>query len=118
MGIEYDEFLEVNRESYNKHAVQNIVMSDLFPKIQFLDKWRDLEYSLEEGTICYFVLKKCQLNYDSNQEEILWEKAKKQIMFHITRLRSDKMTAMQKEFYNELYTSDFILNKSDTYVIS
>ena len=75
--MEYNEFVEVHRERYNMHAVQNIVVSDLFPRIKFLNKNKDLEYSLEEGTICYFVLKKCQLNYDSNQEEILWEKAKK-----------------------------------------
>ena len=69
MGKEYPEFLEVNRERYNKHAIQNIVVSDLFLRIKFLNKYKDLEYSLEDGTICHFVLNKYQLNYDLNQEE-------------------------------------------------
>ena len=69
MNMKYKEFLEVNRESYNMHAVQSIVVSDLFPRIKFLDKYKDLEYSSEEGTICHYVLKRCQLNYDQNQEE-------------------------------------------------
>ena len=56
--MEYKDFVEVNRERYNKLAIQNIVISDLFPRIKFLDKYKDLKYSLEEGTICNFVLKK------------------------------------------------------------
>ena len=111
MGMKYEDFLEVNRERYNRLAVHSIVVSDLFPRIKFLDKYKDLEYSSEEGTICHYVLNTCQLNYDSNQEEILWEKAKKWIMSSITRLRSDKSTAMQKELYSKLYTSDFVFFK-------
>ena len=115
MDREYPKALEVNLERYNMHAVQNIVVNDLFSRIKFLDRNKDLQYSLEEGTICHFVLKKCQSNYDLNQEEILWEKAK---MHHITRLRSDKMTVMKMEFYSKLYTSDFVFNESDTYILS
>ena len=69
--MEYEDFLEANRERYNKLVVHSIVVSDLFPRIKFLDKYKDLEYSSVEDTICHFVLKRCQLNYDSNQEEIL-----------------------------------------------
>ena len=76
MDTKYDELLVKNLDRYNIQAVQNIVVSDLFPRIKFLDKYKDLKYLLEEDTICYFVLKKCQLNYDSIQEEILWKKAK------------------------------------------
>ena len=75
--MEYEDFLEANKERYNRLAVYSIIVSDLFPRIKFLDKYKDLEYSSEEGTIRHFVLKRCQLNYDPNQEEILWEKAKK-----------------------------------------
>ena len=95
-------------DKYHKLAVHSIIVSDLFPRIKFLDKYKDLEYLSKEGTICHYVLKRCQLNYDSDQEEILWDKAKDWIMQHITRLRSDKMTAMQKEFYSKLYTSYFV----------
>ena len=107
-GMKYDELLQVNLDRYNMQAVRNIVVSDLFPRIKFFDKDRDLKYSSEEGTICHYVLNRCQLNYDSDQEEILWDKAKDWIIQYITRLRSDKMTAMKKEFYSKLYISDFV----------
>ena len=55
--MKYDELLQVNLDRYNMQAVQNIVVSDLFPRIKCLDKYKDLEYSLEEGTICHYVLK-------------------------------------------------------------
>ena len=96
--MKYDELLQVNLDRYNMQAVWNIVVSDLFPRIKFLDKDRDLKCSSKEGTICHY----------SDQEEILWDKAKDWIIQHITRLRSDKMTAMQIEFYSKLYTSYFV----------
>ena len=69
IGMEYDEHIDVNREIYNRLAVHSIVVSDLFPRIKFLDKYKDLKYSSEEGTICHYVLEKCQLNYDSNRRK-------------------------------------------------
>ena len=35
MGMECEEFVEVNRERHNKLAVQSIVVSFLFPRIKF-----------------------------------------------------------------------------------
>ena len=35
IGRKYEDFLEANRERYNKLAVHSIVVSDLFPRIKF-----------------------------------------------------------------------------------
>ena len=35
MVMEYEDFLEANRERYNRLAVYSIVVSDLFPRIKF-----------------------------------------------------------------------------------
>ena len=39
---------EAYNEMMNKHTIYNIVASDLFPRIKFLDKKKDLELSMEK----------------------------------------------------------------------
>ena len=49
--------IEINIEQLNKYAICNIVMSELFPRIKFLDKNKNLDFSRENGTICHYVFK-------------------------------------------------------------
>ena len=42
--MKYDELLQVNLDRYNMQTIRNIVVSDLFPRIKFFDKDRDLKY--------------------------------------------------------------------------
>ena len=78
-------------------------MSKLFPRIKFLDKNKDLDFSRENGTICHFVFQTCNLNYKQGDEVVLWGQAKKWIVKNIARLRSDKYSAMRKAFYGKSF---------------
>ena len=98
---EFDDKDDEMIERSNRLTFHRIVVDHLFPRIKFLDKNEDLEYSNEPGTICHFIFHKCYLQYQSMTEEVLWEKAKKWIKSSITRLRSDKCTAIRNEFYSK-----------------
>ena len=78
-----------------------MVLSDLFPRIKFLDKKKDLEYTMKEGSICQYLFCKSKLNYDESQREFLWKKAKGWIQESISRLRSDKSAAVKNAFYGK-----------------
>ena len=77
-------------------------MSKLFPRIKFLDKNKDLDFSRENGTICHYVFQTCNLKYNQGEEVVLWDK-KKWIVKNIARLRSDKCSAMRKAFYGKSF---------------
>ena len=51
-------------------------MSKLFPRIKFLDKNKDLDFSRENGTICHYVFQTCNLKYNQGEEVVLWGQAK------------------------------------------
>ena len=72
-------------------------MSKLFPRIKFLDKNKDLDFSRENGTICHYVFQTCNLKYNQGEEVVLWGQAKIDSQ-NIARLRSDKYSAMRKAF--------------------
>ena len=67
---------EAYKEMINKQTIYNIAANDLFPRIKFLDKSKDLEFSMEKGSICHYVFHLGKLTYSQNQEAVLWEKAK------------------------------------------
>ena len=56
-----------NKEAYNdminRHTIYNIVANDLFPRIKFLDKTKDLKFSMEKGSICHYVFNLGKLSY-------------------------------------------------------
>ena len=90
------------KDTFNKLAVHGIVISHLFPRIKFFNKDRDFEFTDTVGSICHFVFSRCNLVFHPNQKEFLWEKAKKWVMVDITRLRSDKCTAIRNAFYGKI----------------
>ena len=94
-----------NKKTYNdminRHTIYNIVANDLFPRIKFLDKTKDLKFSMEKGSICHYVFHLGKLSYKKNQEAVLWERAKKWIMSSIAKLRSDKCSAIRNAFYGK-----------------
>ena len=62
LGLDDDHGLQQERAF--RYTVHCIVANNLFPRIKFLDKTRDLEFSMEEGTICHYVFHMCNLKYD------------------------------------------------------
>ena len=51
----FDQQNEALTNSANKLMIQDIVVDHLFPRIKFLDYNNDLEFSMEEGTICQYL---------------------------------------------------------------
>ena len=68
--------IDINIEKINQYAIYNIVVSKLFPRIKFLDKNKDLNFSRENGTICHYVFQTCNLKYEQGDEVVLWGQAK------------------------------------------
>ena len=98
---EFDQQSEEYIDKANKVVIHSVVLSDLFPRIKFLDKKNDLKFSMKEGTICQYLFCQFKLNYDENQRELLWKKARKWIQASISRLRSDKSAAVKNAFYGK-----------------
>lgn len=98
---ELQEEIAVHKERSNKHAIHEIVVANLFPRIKFFNKDTDFEFSMKQGSICHYVFNMCNLKYQQNQEALLWEKAKKWIQVSITKLRSSKCTAIRRAFYGK-----------------
>ena len=99
LGLDDDHGLQQERAF--RYTVHCIVANNLFPRIKFLDKTKDLEFSMEEGTICHYVFHMCNLKYDIERMEYIWGKARKWVLSSITRLRSDKCTAIRNAFYGK-----------------
>ena len=98
----YKESTQPIRDASNKIAIHAIVSIHLFPRIKFLDKNRDLKFTKEEkNTVCHFVLNRCNLQYDQDNQLRFWEQAKKWIVYSIGRLRSDKMVTMRHAFHGK-----------------
>ena len=103
----------------NRHTIYNIVANDLFPRIKFLNKEKDLNFSMEKGSVCHYVFHLGKLTYRKNQEAALWERAKKWIMRSIAKLRSDKCSAIRNAFYGKWYSIVLVLdNEFHIYVLS
>ena len=85
----------------NKLAIHNLTATKLFPRIKFVNKKQDLEYSEDKLSICYNVFKRCHLVYNTSKETF-WNKARKWVQASITRLRSDKCTAIRNAFYGKI----------------
>ena len=98
----FDEVITEHNERANKNAVHSIVVSNLFSRVKFLDKNKDLDFDMSQGSICHYVFNMCNLKFEENQKEILWEKAKKWVVADITRLRSDKCMAVRNAFYGKI----------------
>ena len=59
----------------NQYAVHSVVGTELFPRAKFLDSVNDLVYSKARNTISNFVMSRCKLSLDVN-EELFWERPK------------------------------------------
>ena len=94
-------FVESPSDKTNKYAVHSVVGTELFPRVKFLDSTNDLIYSRQPNTICDFVLSRCKLALDVN-EEVFWEKAKDWVKKCLARHRSDKATACRNVFHGKL----------------
>ena len=101
MSIDFDDQDEDDLERSNRLIFHSIVVDKLFPRIKFLDKCNDLEFSNKNGTICHFIFNKCGLQYDEKEQVSLWQSAKKWIMTSIARLRCNRCSAIRNEFYSK-----------------
>ena len=52
---EFDQRSEEYTDKANRIVIHSVVLSDLFSRIKFLDKKKDLEYTMKEGSICHYV---------------------------------------------------------------
>ena len=92
---------EEDTERVNRIAIQSVVRDKLFPRIKFLDRDKDLEFSLCEGTICHYIFKMCKFDFSNEEKKILWEKARTWVITAIVRLRCDKCSSLRDAFFGK-----------------
>jgi hypothetical protein len=82
------------------YALSHIVTKYLFPRVKFLDKKLDLEYSEQKNSVSCFVFGRLPMRKDFNLETY-WNEIKKFISDCITKSRSEKTTALRNAFHGE-----------------
>ena len=95
-------YLQKQANKSTRSVVQAIVTTCLFPRVKFVNRAGDLDYSKNKNSICQFVLTRAKLPADFVESEF-WEKAKTWVMRTICRCRSDKANQFRIIFYGKLY---------------
>ena len=94
-------YLQKQANKSTRSVVQAIVTTCLFPRVKFVNRAGDLDYSTNKNSICQFVLTRAKLPADFVESEF-WEKAKTWVMRTICRCRSDKANQFRIIFYGKL----------------
>ena len=84
-----------------KQTVNYVTTHYLFPKCKFLNNHSDMEYSKHPKSICQYVIDKCNVSTDTNQEQ-WWHLNKKHVKHTLANLRSNKAGAIRWAFYGKL----------------
>ncbi len=74
-----------------RQVIRMIVRDQLFPRMKFVNK-HELQYSMEAGTVCHFVMTRLAANYSeqSLQERIeFWNDYKTVVMRKLTQQRNN-----------------------------
>ena len=77
-----------------KTTVNLVVTAEIFPKVKFVDRDRDLGFTENPKSICQFVIARCNLHADIIKPE-WWKQVQKYVAQTINRLRNDRNTAMK-----------------------
>ena len=91
------------RDLQNRTIVNSIVANHLFPRLKFLDKHRDLEFSTKRSDVCGLVLHHC--NVPEKEQKEFWSKNKKHVVLKISRLRSDRSKDLKAAFHGKVHFS-------------
>jgi hypothetical protein len=78
----------------DRTTVNLVVTAEVFPKVKFVDRDRDLAYTENEKSICQFVISRCNLHADIIVTD-WWKQVQKYVAQTINRLRNDRNTAMK-----------------------
>ena len=88
------------KHDQNKCVIRSIVSNYLFPRVKFLNRKDDMEYSDEKRDICGFILSHCNLK--ENEKRDFWSTYKKYVASTVSKLRCDRTKDMRKAFHGKL----------------
>ena len=83
-----------------KQTIYNVCTNELFPRVKFLNKEHDLQYSEDAKSICQFVISRCNLG-SMVDKQAWWRNNKKEVNNQITQQRNNKIAAMRWVFYGK-----------------
>ena len=99
-GLPKSLFPEKEIERKTRAAVQSIVSCSLWPRVKFVDSDKDLKFTMQEKTICRFVIDRSDLP-DSTSKPEFWDRARKWVKGKIAQLRSDKSVKMRFAYFGK-----------------
>ena len=91
---------EMMNVSLERQTINSVCANDLFPRVKFINKGLDMDYSENTRSICQFVMSRCNLSIEINHRE-WWERNRKHVINTITALRSNKMNALKWAFFGK-----------------
>ena len=87
----------MNSSAIEKQTIHSICTNELIPRVKFINRGYDVEFSENWKSICQFVLSRCNLSSDTNQREF-WVRNRKYVINTITTLRSNKSASLRWHF--------------------
>ena len=83
-----------------KQTIYNVCTNELFPRVKFLNKEHDLQYSEDVKSICHFVMSRCNLG-SMVDRKAWWNDHKQDVNYQITQQRNNKIAALRWAFYGK-----------------
>ena len=84
----------------DKQTIVTVCSTYLFPRVKFLNKRRDLDYSDKRNSLCQHVIEHCNVPA-AIDKVIWWQQNRKHVLATITSLRSNKATALKNAFFGK-----------------
>jgi len=100
-GTVYAERESTNNPKNEKATIAVVAVHNVFPKMKFLHRDHQLDFSTESNSLCQYVIKKCNVSAMTNQRE-WWERNRKFVIKKITAERSNKSSSLRWAFYGKL----------------
>ena len=100
-----------------KTTVNLVVTAEIFPKVKFVDRDRDLGFTENPKSICQFVIARCNLHADIIKPE-WWKQVQKYVAQTINRLRNDRNTAMKWAVLGKSYFVLYYIHHRTLYLTS
>ena len=84
----------------DKQTIVTVCSTYLFPRVKFLNKRHDLDYSDKRNSLCQHVMEHCHVS-PAVDKAIWWQQNRKHVLATITSLRSNKATALKNAFFGK-----------------
>ena len=84
----------------DKQTIVTVCSTYLFPRVKFLNKQRDMDYSDKRNSLCQHVIEHCNVSTGIDKA-IWWQQNRKHVLATITSLCSNKATALKNAFFGK-----------------